>query len=320
MNMNIIVAERNAIEYFCLLNPVQAKKVLFSMSLLKGDMRLGDSTVPEAARIAKFYDGVIQAGFAKELTAKLVEGYSKKHPGELLTKKAAEAYTDARYRKAYETFGLYGFDYIITALSRGKAYVRNPENGIDEKHMLMALRWNERRENVDVEASNKRHYRKGLQLVGLGDMSDVLEKYSFCIANLYELVPEGKENRIACSMDVPSDPDKNDRQTQEEPAVKSMPEMMIHIIHCADLVKEFYSLVKPEPPTGFAEEDLYEGSHIYALAEQELLKNPEVVIEYVRQKGAYNSCITRLTEEFDENELDAIYNHKDVVTVLITGW
>lgn len=310
----IIIAERNAIDYFCLLKPVQAKKVLFAMSLLKGDQRLGDSNVAEARHIAGFYDGVISAGFAKELAAKLAEEYSKLHPGVLLTKKKAETYTDARYRKLFDALGLTGFDYVITALQQGKAYVANPANGIDEKHMLSALRWDERREGFDPETSNDRHRRKGIQLVGLGDMMEVLLPYSFVIASVYELVTPGIQN-------VPGAVCAEETEEDEELAPMTVLDMKIHFIENAHLLQDFYGTRKPEVPEGFVEDELHEGSRTYILAQQEMFKNSKVVLDYVEQKKMYVSCIERLNEVFSDEEIRIIQEHSETIQQLIkSAW
>lgn len=305
----IIISERKAIDYFCLLKPVQAKKVLFTMSLLKGDQRLGDSNVAEARHIAELYEGVITASFAKELAATLASEYSKLHPGALLTKKQLEAYKDARYAKLHDVVGSYGFDYVVTALKLGKAYVSNPDNGIDEKHMLNALRWEERREGVDAATSNDRHRRKGIQLVGLGDMMDALLPYSFIIANVYELVTPGVQ-----AIPTAVFPEDEDHQEQEPMTVL---EMKIHFIENAHLLQDFYGTKKPEVPEGFAEDELVEGSRTYVLAQQDMFKNSKVVLDYVEQKKMYMSCIERLNEIFSDEEIEAVQQNEAAIKELI---
>lgn len=304
----IIIAERKAIDYFCLLKPIQAKKVLFAMSLLKGDQRLGDSNVAEVRHIAELYDGVINAAFAKELASKLAGEYAKLHPGLLLTKKKAEEYTDASYRKLLDALGLYGFDYVVTALHQGKAYVANPNNGIDEKHMLNALRWVERREDVDRETSNDRHRRKGIQLVGLGDMTEPLMPYTFIIASVYELVTPGVQN----ATDV-----VYAEEEDEEPVPMSVREMKIHFIKNANLLLDFYGTKKPEVPEGFAEEELVEGSRTYVLAQQDMFKNSKVVLDYVEQKKLYEACAEQLKETFSDDEIVAIHQNEVAIKELI---
>lgn len=305
-NTTTIIADREATTYFCRLQPVQAKKVLFEMSLLKGDKRLGDSGIAEVRRIAGFYEGVICASFAKELAALLAEGYNKVHSGVLMTKKHAEAYTDARYRKLYDALGLYGFDYVITALELGKAYVANPANGIDERHMLNALRWEERREGVDAMTSNDRHRRKGIQLVGLGDMMEPLLPHTFAIANVYELVSPRPQTYT-----VP------EREAAQEPAAEperlTILDMVYHIHKNSDLLKEFYATSKPAVPEGYAEDELVEGSVTYGLAKSNLLKDPEAVLQYVEQKKRYEDCVKRLSEVFAEIEVKYILEKEEII-------
>lgn len=313
----IIIAERKAVEYFCRMNPLQAKKVLYAMSLLKGDQRLGDSSIPEARHIAEFYEGVINAGFAKELASLLAEEYAKVHPGVLMTKKQAEKYTDARYRKLFDAIGHYGFDYVVTALERGKAYVADPANGIDEKRMLQALRWVERNEE-DQEASNYRHRKKGLQLVGLGDMNRELLPHTFVIANVYELVaPAAKKLEDLDKEDL-------DKQCLDEPVNQpvvpremTVRDMKIHFIQNAHLLQDFYDAPKPVVPEGYAEDELVEGTGTYALAKRGLLKDSEAVLSYVEQKSHYDACVKQLEKIFSEEEIAVVYVHAEAVQELI---
>lgn len=305
----IIVAERKATNYFCLLNHVQAKKVLFAMSLLKGDQRLGDSNVVEAQHIAKLYDGVITASYAKELIAILAAAYSQKHPVSLLTKKQLEAYTDARYVKLRDALGHYGFDYVVTVLKQGKAYVADPANGIDEKHMLNALRWEERREGVDPASSNERHRRKGLQLVGFGDMIEVLLPYTFFIASVYELVTPGGQNVPVAEYVEDEEADDNSEMTKVD--------MVADFIVNAHLLKDFYGTSKPMVPEGYHEEELCEGTLIYALAKKDKLNDSEAVLKYVEDMKMYESSQKRLTEFFTEAEIQLITEKADVVRAIL---
>lgn len=305
----IIISDRKAIEYFCRMTPVQAKKVLFAMNLLKGDQRLGDSNIAEARRIASFYDGVINAGYAKELADMLAVSYSNIYPGVLLTKKKAEEYRDARYVKLRDALGLYGFDYVITALGLGKAYVMNPENGIEEKHMLSALRWDERREGVDAETSNDRHRRKGIQLVGLGDMTEVLLPYTFAIASVYELVTPGGQNVPVAEYVEDEEVDDNAEMTKAD--------MVADFIVNAHLLKDFYGTSKPMVPEGYHEEELCEGTLIYALAKKDKLNDSEAVLKYVEDMKMYESCQKRLTEFFTEAEVQLITEKADVVKAIL---
>jgi len=307
----IIIAEQKAVSYFCRLSPIQAMKVLFAMTLLKGDQRLGDSNIYEVRRIASFYEGVIPANFAKELATKLEAEYSKKHPGVLLTKKQAETYTDARYRKLYEAVGFYGFAYIVPTLESAKVYVANPANGIDERHMLNALRWEERREGVDAESSNERHRWKGIQLVGLEEFASILLPYSFVIASVYELVTPGIRN-------IPIETyDEDEEDAKEEPVPMTVLDMKIHFIENAHLLRDFYGTSKPTVPEGYAEDELVEDSCTYALAKRKLLADSEAVLKYVEQKKLYESCTSLLSEIFSEEEIQAIQEHAETIQHLI---
>ncbi len=305
----IIIADRNAMDYFCRMTPVQAKKVLFAMDLLKGDQRLGDSKVAEVRRIAGFYDGVINAAYAREMAAMLAVSYSNIYPGTLLTKKKAETYTDARYRKLYDVLGLYGFDYVITALGLGKAYVMNPENGIEEKHMLNALRWDERREGVDAEISNDRHHRKGIQLVGLGDMMEVLLPYTFIIASVYELVMPGYQNVPVAEYDEDEEDNGDVEMTKAD--------MVADFIDNAHLLKDIYGTSKPVAPEGIPEEELREGTLIYALAKKNKLDDSEAVLKYVEDIKKYESCQERLGEVFTDAEVKLITEKAETVQEIL---
>ncbi len=306
-----IIADQKAAEYFCLLTPVQAKKVLFAMSRLEGNQRLGDSNVAEVRKIAEFYDGVITSHYAKELATYLASEYAKKTPRVLLTKKQVEEYTHAKYRKLYDALGIYGFDYVITALAQGKAYVANPENGIDEKNMLSALRWDERREGENPVISNNRHRRKGLQLVGLGDMVDVLMPYTYIIASVYELITPG--THIVSDM--------ANMTEQEEVAAECTPvtvrDMKIHFIENAHIILDFYGTIKPKVPEGFFEEELVEGSTTYLLAQRGLVKDSKAVLQYVEQNKLYTACLEKLHEIFSDEEMTTIQEHKEVIRELI---
>lgn len=306
----IIISDRNATEYFCLLSSVQAKKVLFAMSLLKGDQRLGDSNVAEARHIAAFYDGVINASYAKELAAMLATEYAKVHPGVLLTKKQLEKYQDARYVKLRDALGHYGFDYVVTALGLGKAYVMNPANGIEEKHMLSALRWDERREGVDPATSNDRHRRKGIQLVGLGDMMEALLPYTFVIASVYELVMPGAQN-----ISVEEHTDEQTVVVDDVQVTKA--DMVAAFIDNAHLLKDIYGTPKPAVPEGYMEEELHEGTLIYALAKKDKLNDSELVIKYVEDMKRYESCQKRLADVFTEAEVRVITEKAETVQEIL---
>ena len=305
-NSTIVIADRNAINYFCLLNPVQAKKVLFAMSLLKGDQRLSDSDIAEVRRIAACYDGVINAAFARELAAKLAAEYSKLHPGVLLTKKGAESYTHAKYRKLHEAFGIYGLDYVVTALANAKVRVANPANGIEERHMLNALRWDERREGYDPKVSNERHRRKGIYLLGMGDMLEVLLPYSFDIASVYEMVSPANYTQ-----------EYTEVEESEAEAPMTIGEMVLHFVENAHLLKDFYGTAKPVMPEAYLEEQLREDSLIYALAKKNKLDDSEAVLNYVEQKKMYESCTELLAETFTEAELHLITEKGETIKEIL---
>ena len=304
----IIVADRNAINYFCQMRPIQAKKILYAMNLLKGDQRLSDSKIAEVRKIAGFYDGVINASYAKELSNMLAASYSNLYPSVLLTKKKAEEYCDARYVKLRDAVGYYGFDYVVTALKQGKAYVADPANGIDEKHMLNALRWEERREGVEPVSSNERHRRKGLQLVGLGDMTEELFPYTFIIASVYELLTPGNQS-VTMTESVKEETEEDVRLTKAD--------MVAAFIDNAHLLKDFYGTSKPEIPKGFPEEELYEGSYTHTLAKQGMFKDCEAVLKYVDDLKKYDSCRKRIAEIFSEEEVCVITEKAESVQEIL---
>ena len=302
-NSTIVIADRNAINYFCLLNPVQAKKVLFAMSLLKGDQRLGDSDMAEVRRIAACYDGVINAAFARELAAKLAAEYSKLHPGVLLTKKGAESYTHAKYRKLHEAFGIYGLDYVVTALANTKAKIADPTYYVKEVPMLMALRKNE----ADKEEKfNVHHRRRGIKLAGMADFVEVLLPYSFDIASVYEMV--SPVNYIQ---------EYTETEESEEAAPITIGEMVLHFVENAPLLKDFYGTSKPVMPEAYLEEQLSEDSFIYALAKKNKLDDSEVVLNYVEQKKLYESCAEKLAAVFTEAEIRLITEKGETIKEIL---
>ena len=311
----IITADKKSASYIQMMTPLQAKKVLFAMTLIKGDQRLSDSKLSEVRTIAQMYDGfVIQGKSAKELAAKLAKAYADKYPRALLTKKSIAQYTDARYRKLIEAVGEYGFDYVLEALRHGKAYVANPANNIDEKQMLRAMRWQERREGQDAEASNAYHRKKGLQLVGLGDMADVLVEHAFAIANVYELVePVSAANFLKPAGDlIPEEADN-------EPEPLTARDMKIHFIEKWALLEDFYGSTKPEVPTGYSEEELVPDSVIVGLAHKGLLKDSQEVLSYVDLMERYTGLMERMEDEFCSDELDVISGEPEKVKVLIAN-
>ena len=278
------------------------------MNLLKGDQRLSDSKIAEVRKIAGFYDGVINASYAKELSNMLAASYSNLYPSVLLTKKKAEEYCDARYVKLRDAVGYYGFDYVVTALKQGKAYVADPANGIDEKHMLNALRWEERREGVEPVSSNERHRRKGLQLVGLGDMTEELFPYTFIIASVYELLTPGNQS-VTMTESVKEETEEDVRLTKAD--------MVAAFIDNAHLLKDFYGTSKPEIPKGFPEEELYEGSYTHTLAKQGMFKDCEAVLKYVDDLKKYDSCRKRIAEIFSEEEVCVITEKAESVQEIL---
>ena len=314
----IIAADKKATAYFCLMTPLQAKKVLFELTRLTGDQRMIDSDSAEIRTIAKMYDGyILQSKAAKELAAKLAKAYADKHPGVLLTKKSVAQYTDARYRKLIEAVGEYGFDYVLEALRQGKAYVANPANNIDEKQMLRAMRWEERREGQDTEASNRYHRVKGLKLAGLEEMAEVLVEHAFVIANVYEMVEAIKMQCAATSLSV------IDEMPLEEPASAnynqplSVADMKIHFISQTGLLKDFYGRTLPVVPEGYSEEELAPGSIIVELARKGRLKDSEEVLKYVDLMDRYNSLAERMEREFCSDELEVICEKADTVMALL---
>lgn len=320
----IIAADKKATSYIQMMSPLQAKKVLFAMTLLKGDQRLSDSRSSEVRTIAGMYDGfVIQGKAAKELAAKLAKAYAEKYPRVLLTKKSIAQFTDARYRKLLEAVGEYGFDYVLEALRHGKAYVNNPGNNIDERQMLRALRWTERRENQNADESNAYHRKKGLQLAGLGDMADVLVEHSFAIANVYEMVePAGTGNFLKPAGDLI--PGEETVENQEDAQVNgrlplTIREMKIHFIEKWGLLEDFYGSNKPVCPTGYSEEELVPDSVIVGLAHKGLLKDSQEVLAYVDMTGRYTGLMERMENEFSSDELDVIKGKPDKVKALISN-
>ena len=309
----IITADKKAASYIQMMNPLQAKKVLFAMTLLTGDQRLNDSKISEVRTIAQMYDGfVIQGKAAKELAAKLAKAYAEKYPRTLLTKKSIAQYTDARYRKLIEAVGEYGFDYVLEALRHGKAYVANPANNIEEKQMLRAMRWQERREGQDAEASNAYHRKKGLQLAGLGDMADVLVEYAFIIANVYEMVePAGAGNFLKPASDLDSE--------AEEQEVMTGREMKIHFIEKWGLLADFYGAKVPAVPEGYSMAELEPDSVVVELARKGRLKDSQEVLNYVDLMERHVGLLKRIQQEFCPAELEIIFGRPEKVKELISN-
>lgn len=302
--MKNVLSEIKAKEYFCRLSIVQAKKTLFGMSLVKGDQNMRDSAVYEVRYIAGLYDGIIQSKFAKDLAGRLAEAYNAEHPGAILTKKSAQQYTEFNHGKILEAFGLYGFDYVLTVVRHAKACMSEPNSELDEKGVLCALRWEERRDTYDVESSNLYHRKKGLMLLGFEELTPVLLNYSCYIANVYELVTPVK---VADSCD--------DNQEKEQKATAR--QMKVHFIEQAELIEQFYATEKPVTPAGYDESQLEEGSVVFNLAANGMLKDSEAILAYQKQREAYQKLVTRIDKEFSEQEKAIIEEKAEAVKELI---
>lgn len=315
---NIIFADHKAIDYICKMRPVQAKKVLYGMTLLQGDQRLQDSPIPEVRNIAQFYNGAIQAKFAKELAGKLAKAYSEKYPKTLITKKELEKYTHANYRKLLGAVGEYGFDYVLTVLRQGKAYASNHANAVNEEEVLKAMRWDERRPDKDKEQSDVYHHLKGLELVGFDYMAKFFVKYSFIIANVYELVePVGNVQRTMVPEDTVNQETKIEANENFANEAMSVREMKIHFIREATLIQEFYNNPEPLSPAGYAVDELVEGSVVVALAKKNLLNDSEIVLEYIEEAKRYEEIVDRMSEKFTNEELEVIRRNKAYIKELI---
>ena len=315
-NTKVVVANQKAINYFLSLNPVEAKLTLWSMTMIKGEEKLEDSPVTGCRIISRMYDGVIQAKFAKELAAKLAEAYSANNSGALLTKKTAESYTEVNHRKLREALGLYGFDYVLTVLRYSKANIHKEGCKIDEKSLLKSLRWEERRECEDIAYSNMFHRTKGLELLGFGIMAPVLLEYSFVIANLYEQAIPLEGNVDIFNLFGSKAIESQAKQAPEEKAL-TVRQMKIHLLQYAELIESFYNVKKPEIPAEFDEKELVEGSMTYKLAQKNLLKDSEKVIQYVLDNRAYADVCKKLEAEFTDDEIEVIVNESDKVRDLI---
>lgn len=314
----VVIAEQKVMDYVEGLTPLQVKKVIFAMTLLKGDERLSESPVAELRTIASLYDGIINAKFAKDLATRVAKAYSEKHPRTLLTKKEMDAYTNAVYTPLKESLGLFGFDYVISTLRNTKAYIVTPNSGVDEIQMIKAMRWEERREDWDKEQSNLFHWKKGLEYAGFGDMAEYLAKcvyiakdgkespFSFALANIYELV-QSSSTYVA---DVASKPEKKQASVRQ---------MKMHFIQKADQINAFYEAKAPELPNGYNEEELIAGGHIHKFAERGLLLNSKEVLAYFKAMEEYNAVISGIQNEFSKEEVQFIFKNRDCVTYLIAN-
>lgn len=295
--MKNILSEMKAKDYFCRLSAVQAKKVLFAMEQVGANERMSDSKIPEAKHIAEMFDGVIQGNFARELANKLMAEYASKNPGAFMTQKESKQYTDANYIKLLTALGLRGFDYVMSALRQGKALVSDPANGIDESRMLQALRWKEFRADRNQAVSDNHHHMRGLELLGFGEMAEVLKQHSFIIANVYEqLTPSAQPVKVEAV---------------------SVRQMKIHFIEAADIIEAFYQVEQPVEPKGYDKTQLTEGSMLIDLATKGQLKDSETILEYYKARVAWESASKRLAKEFSEEECEVIRNNFEVVKALI---
>lgn len=296
--MKNVLAEKQVKDYFCNLKLIEAKKTLFALTNLGMNERLNDSCIKQASYIAEQFDGVIIANYARELAVKLAEEYVKYYPASIMTKKDTKKYTDVNYIKLLNAFGVYGFDYIIEVIQNGKANVKKSDSSIDEERLLQALRWDEKREDVDVESSNKYHHETGLRLLGFEETASMLEKYSYTIANIYEQLAasftEIKENKLS-----------------------NVRRMKINFIQNASIIESFYNTVKPEIPEGYSEMDFEGATIVYNLAEKGMLKDSDKVLEYYDKRAKYENALARLNEEFSSEEIKAINNNKEIILELI---
>lgn len=286
-----------ASEYFCTLDVLEAKQVLFSLSIIDGEQKLSDSEDAKAKYIAKMYDGIITAKFARELIKILAEKYLFHNPGALMSQKEAKLYTEVNHAKLIDTFGVCGFDYVLTVLRQGKAKVQSPNSKIDEKGLLQALRWDERREGMSTEASNQYHRRKGLELLGFEVIPEELITQSFVIANVYEQITPGV-NKVAI-------------------APLSVRSMKIRFIEKADIIERYYSAKQPEIPEGYDKAMLSEGSMLFTLAKNGQLKDSEIILEYYKAKAEYEAVSKSIEKEFSESDLEVIRNNAEVIKELI---
>lgn len=297
--MKNILSEMKAKEYFCRLTPVQAKKVVFVMSRLGNGERMSETTAPEVKHIADMFDGVIQGSYASELAASLMASYIKEYPGSFMSQKEAKTYTDADYGKLYTALGLKGFDYVLDVLRAAKALIHEPASTVDETRVLQALRWKEVREDRNAQISDIHHHKRGLELMGFGEMAEILKDYSFIIANVYEkIVPAG-------------------RPIVMETTVSSVRQMKIHFIEAADVIEAFYSVEQPVEPKDYDKAQLAEGSILLDLATKGQLKDSETILEYYKANVAWESAEKRLKKEFSDEECEVIRKNPEVVKELI---
>ena len=310
----IIAANQKATDYICKMPAVQAKKLLFGITLIEPNKCLSESEIPEVKRLASFYNGIVQAKLAKEIVNMLAKAYSEKYPKSLITKKEIAEYTDARYRKLIDAIGEYGFDFVLTVLREGKARIANPTSRIDEKNMLNALRWEERRSDVDATESNERHHRAGLKLLGFADMVDHLMEHSFTIANIYEIVPAVSTKSTPAEV-------KESEAVKEKPVLNPIHKMKIHFIKEAELIAKFYSSVKPSTPVGYENQNLSKDSTIYDLASKGLLVDSNVILDYIEAMENFKVCESNIESEFSAEEKDILNNKREIVEELIkSSW
>lgn len=298
--MKNVMSEMKVREYLGRLTEVNVKKVLFALGRMSGFERLEDSDIPELKHIADMFDGIITADFARQMAAALAEDYASKHPGVLMNKKDIKQYTHANFVKLYDVVGLRGFDYVLAVLREGKARVANPANGIDEERMLKAMRWEEARPDHDVALSNNYYHKRGLELLGFGEVAEMLKQHSYLIANCYELVIAS----APASVDTPK---------------STVRQVKLHFIEKAELLQAFFAAEEPMAPKGYDKAQLAEGDMLLTLARKGQLKDSAEVLAYFEAKIRWDNVWQQIHDEFASDELAVIKEKPDAVKVLISN-
>jgi hypothetical protein len=314
---NTALMDAKALEFLSTKGTNMVKKTLYCMTLLDGEKKLTDSPFEEVHAIAAIYDGYIfTAKAAKELASKLMKMYAAKNPHVFLTKKEFEAYTNVWYRKLYEAEGILGFEYVLDVVKIGKAVVKNPNSGISEKDLLAALRWDERREHLDKEESNRYHRKKGLELLGFKGFEEILLDLAPVIANIYELVSP-KNDTAAELPEVKAV--KDEAQEEKLPVQKSIREMKCHFIFKADIIEAYYEAKLPEVPAGYEANELQNNEMLLGFARRGLLKDSEAIMAYVESKKVYDDAMSAFESDFSAYEKDVIRERKDEILKLISN-
>lgn len=295
-----VLSEMKVREYLGRQPEREVKMILFILSRMNGFEHLEDSGIREVKHIAGMFDGIITADFARNLAANLAEDYAGKHPGVLMNKKDIKQYTHANFVKLYDALGLRGFDYVLTVLREGKAFVADPANGIDEERMLKAMRWEESRPDHDVALSNNYYHKRGLELIGFGGMADVLKEYSYLIANCYELVTASAPATV-------------------KTAKSTVRQMKLHFIEKAELLQEFYAAEEPVAPKGYDKTQLAEGELLLTLAKKGQLKDSAEILAYFEAKIRWDNVWQQLREEFEPAEIAVIQESANAVKALISN-